>query len=169
MGKNKHKKSLKRALKCRIKEGQKQKNFDKKQKKYKMIAKDTKIPEAKLVAVYGTLLSNLSNNRLLNNSKLIGEFWTEPKYRMYASPSKHYPYLIEGGPTSVKMELYSFSDDTTEANLDDLEGVAGGLYEKQYIPTPGGIALVYVRKLKMSDNDDQVFSGCWKDYKNIEK
>tara|TARA_R110000851_G_scaffold315229_3_gene477569 strand:- start:1443 stop:1844 length:402 start_codon:yes stop_codon:yes gene_type:complete len=123
---------------------------------------------SELVAVYGTLLTNCYNNGYLRNANLEGEFWTEPVFQMFSCTGGAYPYLLENGHTSVKMEVYSFDNDSKlEESLDRLEGVSSGLYVKGKIKTPHGEALLYIRKTKMTASNCQITTGSWKEFKTI--
>src|SRR3954464_9788743 len=74
------------------------------------------------VFVYGTLKKGYGNNRLLTNAEFVGNFATEPNYRIFCNGS--FPYLIqvgEGSGVSVEGEIYKVSDQEL-ARCDRLEG-----------------------------------------------
>jgi len=169
MGKKKRKTSSKRASKRRIKKAQAKNKQKKNTKKKQMVNPNIKknSTNAKLVAVYGSLLSGLHNHQHLRDAEFVGEFWTEPSLKMFTSGLESYPYILKNGFTSVKMEVYEIDDDYTESALDHLEGVNSGLYKKDTIQTPHGEALYYVRTKKMTDKDTQILTGDWKDYKKL--
>ncbi len=152
MGKTKQKKSIIRVLKCRTNK--------------KTIMQKNVINTKKLVAVYGTLLSGCSNHKnFLRDANFEGEFWTEPSYKLFSNSNETYPYLMKGGNTSVKMEVYGFHGKYIEDALDSLEGVSHGLYDKGSINTPQGKAILYVRNEKMWESDPLIVSGDWKEFK----
>lgn len=120
-----------------------------------------------LVAVYGTLRQNQSNNCHLAGAEYIGEYDTEPIYTMYSLHS--FPGIVENGNTSIKMEVFEVQEEDTFKRLDNLEGFYGdnnkdNLYNKKIIETPFGKAFVYfyngdVRKRPAVEGGD------WVDYK----
>jgi|TARA_R110000822_G_scaffold152112_4_gene291295 gamma-glutamylcyclotransferase (GGCT)/AIG2-like uncharacterized protein YtfP len=168
MGKKSRRKSSTKESKRLSERKKKERKQNKKLlKKENMVVKPT--PKVKLVAVYGTLLSKCHNNRCLDDAKFVGEFWSEPIYQMYSTASKAFPYLLKGGSTSVKMEIYSFTDNGTEEGLDRLEGVSSGLYDKGSIQTPSGEAILYIKKTKFGDKDPQIVMGDWKDFRKTSK
>lgn len=118
-----------------------------------------------LIAVYGSLLSGLHNNYILNNAKLLGEFQTKPEFSLYSLIS--FPGLKTNGNTSIKMEVYEV-DEYTAKRVDDLESYTPGgnntFYDKIPIETPYGEASVYVY-VNDIPQDRIVESGDWKEFK----
>ena len=165
MGKQKRKKSGKCKSKCLSKTGKKARKA--KKNRLKKIQQNNMVKQIKpkRVAVYGTLLSNCHNNGWLRKAKLVGEFWTEPLFDMFSIGT--FPYIMENGNTSVKMEVYEYTDEDVEIGLDEVEGVNRGLYQKGSIMTPHGKALLYISKKTFNDNDPRIISGDWKDFKKI--
>lgn len=119
-----------------------------------------------LVAVYGSLRKGLGNHRLLQNSKYLGEFKTEPVFSLYSLGS--YPGLKENGTTSVVMEVYEVNKETA-IRVDNLEDYTPGekayFYDKIPIETPWGIASVYTYVNPISE-DRLVKSGDWKEFRS---
>lgn len=119
-----------------------------------------------LVAVYGSLLTELGNHRVIQgeNTELLGEFTSEPVYKLYSLGG--FPGLKENGETAVKMEVYSV-DDVVAKRVDSLEGYSpdrpATFYDKKSIETPWGTASVYIYMGNPSD-DKLVESGDWKTY-----
>lgn len=71
------------------------------------------------VFVYGTLMSGLSNNRLLRRSELIDTATTEDELVLVASSL---PFLLEKkGKSYVSGEIYRVTEDALY-NIDQLEG-----------------------------------------------
>lgn len=101
-----------------------------------------------LVAVYGSLRKSMSNHYLLMGSEFIGTFSSDPSYTMYGV-GVGYPAVVEGGCTSIVMEVYSV-DKEIEKKLDRLEGYnennedLDNYYNKVLITTPFGDAYVYI-------------------------
>lgn len=118
-----------------------------------------------LIAVYGSLLSEMHNNYILESAKLLGTFKTEPIYNLYSLGS--FPALKTGGNTSVTMEVYAV-DDTVAEKVDRLEGYTPGgnntFYDKIPIETPYGEASVYIY-VNDIPQDRLVESGDWKAFK----
>ena len=87
-----------------------------------------------VVFVYGTLKSGLSNHRILGGSTLIGAGHTVTRFRLFCNG--FFPYIARahkpGTGHRIEGELYSVNA-ATLANLDRLEGVAGGLYTRETI------------------------------------
>lgn len=80
--------------------------------------------------VYGTLKQGYSNHRLLEQSKFIGEAYTEDTFDMLNSG---FPVLVPNdNGWIVKGEIYEFSDHKTLDNLDALEG-EGLMYDRKEI------------------------------------
>lgn len=72
-----------------------------------------------LMGFYGTLRKGFHNNRLVGNSKYVGQGLTEKKYTMYA---RGIPYVVKDIPTSkIILDIYEVNDNTLR-NLDSLEG-----------------------------------------------
>lgn len=119
-----------------------------------------------LIAVYGSLRKGFGNHRLLEKSKYLGDFKTEPKFSLYNLGS--YPGLKENGITEVVMEVYEV-DEYTAHRVDNLEGYTPGekayFYDKIPIETPWGTASVYTYVNPISENK-LVESGDWTEFKN---
>jgi gamma-glutamylcyclotransferase (GGCT)/AIG2-like uncharacterized protein YtfP len=81
-----------------------------------------------LVFCYGTLKKNERNNYLLRDSEFVGNARTTTDYKLYDNGS--YPCLVktEKG-NNVEGEVWRV-DQKTLAELDLLEGVEYGLYER---------------------------------------
>lgn len=122
-----------------------------------------------LVAVYGSLLSGLSNHHLLDNdeSKLLGVHTTEPIYSMYSLGG--FPAVQEKGDTPIKIEVYEVSD-RVKNRLDGLEGHRGkgnpnNFYDVTDVDTPYGKATMYVINTERFDDGDKVQDGNWRAFR----
>lgn len=88
--------------------------------------------QKKHVFVYGTLKSSHGNNRLLGDSRLMGEAVTEKEFLL---TTIGFPYMIpkdsiQGYETHpVLGEVYEVDDPDVMKSLDRLEGVDSGHYE----------------------------------------
>ena len=85
------------------------------------------------VFVYGTLKRGLQYSHVLNDQTFLGETTTTADYRMYSLGD--YPGLKEVEPGSgvqVQGEIYRV-DQTCLRNLDQVEAVDQGLYERHEI------------------------------------
>ena len=117
-----------------------------------------------LVAVYGSLISELGNNPVIQNenTELLGEITSEPVYTLY--DLGYFPGLHENGNTAVKMEVY-LVDDEIARDVDGLEGYSpdrpASFYDKKSIETPWGTASVYIY-MGNPGEDQIVESGDWK-------
>jgi len=117
-----------------------------------------------LIAVYGSLLSGLHNNYILEDSKLLGSFKSKPKFNLYSLGG--FPGLKTGGNTEVLMEVYEVNERIAQ-RVDNLEGYSSNrpatFYDKILIDTPYGEASVYIY---VNDIPKKriVESGDWKDY-----
>lgn len=80
------------------------------------------------VFVYGTLKRGYENHRLLADATFLGKASTLDVYRMLDGS---FPVLRDVGPDRfpVSGELYDV-DNETLGNLDELEGVAEGMYDR---------------------------------------
>jgi len=121
------------------------------------------------VFVYGSLLSELGNHRLLAESKLLGNAITPPEFIMIDLGS--YPgviHVIEGGSTIIG-EVYEV-DDFTMTRLDRLEGYnenhpSDGLYNRMKIPTEFGEAFIYTFNGMFGRSPiHPIENGDWKSY-----
>jgi len=87
-----------------------------------------------VVFVYGTLKSGFSNHRILAGSTLLATGRTVTRFRLFCNG--FYPYIARahkpGTGRQIEGELYSVNA-ATLADLDRLEGVAGGLYSRDTI------------------------------------
>lgn len=126
-----------------------------------------------LVAVYGSLRKSMHNHHILMNSKFIGTFDSEPIYTMY-SVGGSYPAIIEGGSTSVLMEIYQV-DEAVQKRLDQLEGYdeqyedSDNYYSRTILNTPYGIAYLYLFNDEIKGYK-KVDSGDWvQEKENINK
>jgi gamma-glutamylcyclotransferase (GGCT)/AIG2-like uncharacterized protein YtfP len=123
------------------------------------------------VAVYGSLREGLHNHSVLGkNPKLLGTFETEPLYTMF-SVGGSFPALVEGGTTSIIMEVYEISLDQLE-NVNALEGFnvnfnkEDNMYLRKILHTPYGEAFGYI----WNDNTEglhMVESGDWFKFKTM--
>ena len=85
--------------------------------------------DAALIFVYGTLKRGLSRSEALRGQHFIGEARTAPNYRMVDCGG--YPGLVERTPGLViEGELWQVNGRCLE-QLDEIEGVAFGLYRRQ--------------------------------------
>ncbi len=102
------------------------------------------------VFVYGTLKRGGENAGLLAGQRHLDDGRTRPEFRLYALDG--YPGLVaaSAGGRSIAGEIWDV-DDACLAKLDELEGVAVGLYARQAIallPPHAGLAVqtyVYLR------------------------
>ena len=127
-----------------------------------------------LVAVYGTLRTGQRYyNQLLKpgidskSCKFLCEMETLPIYKMYSLHKKAYPAVLEGGVTSIKIEIFSVDSNTLE-RLNLLEGYTEGnknnLYNTINIATPYGNAIMYVyneKEEKLTYYDCRIKHGDW--------
>jgi gamma-glutamylaminecyclotransferase len=81
------------------------------------------------VFVYGTLKRGGSNHHFLAGQKFLGEARTEPGYNLYSLGD--YPGMVRSTDAShdVTGEVWAV-DAACLAELDELEGVAEGLYKR---------------------------------------
>lgn len=85
------------------------------------------------VFVYGTLKTGYGNNRLLTNCKKMGDAITkDSSYKLYDCG---FPYMTEGDGKVVG-EFYEVDQEALD-NLDWLEGVKSGHYERRIITVEG--------------------------------
>jgi gamma-glutamylcyclotransferase (GGCT)/AIG2-like uncharacterized protein YtfP len=104
------------------------------------------------VFVYGTLKRGGSNHLLLRGQKFLGPVRTAPGYTLYSLGD--YPGMVRapGDTAGVTGELWSV-DDACLAELDRLEGLDEGLYERiDVLLVPNAIAgsaqtYLYLRQL----------------------
>src|SRR5690554_5011492 len=121
-----------------------------------------------LVAVYGSLRSDLGNHRIIKNgskTELLGTFTTEPIYTLYSLGG--FPGLKKDGETAVTVEVYEVDNETAYL-IDCLEGYhpdkPATFYDKEYIQTPWGNAGIYIYVNDLEGKAPVVESGDWKKY-----
>ena len=92
------------------------------------------------IFVYGTLKRGGSNHLFLRGQKFLGVARTTPGFTLYSLGD--YPGMVRapGDAVSVTGEIWSVDDDCL-AELDQLEGLDEGLYERiDVLLAPNGIA-----------------------------
>ena len=72
-----------------------------------------------LIFVYGTLMRDEINHRLLATARFVAEAQTEPCFELF--DLGHFPAMSTSGQTVVRGEVYAV-DDQTLVRLDRLEG-----------------------------------------------
>ena len=89
--------------------------------------------DARLVFVYGTLKRGGSNHGFLLGQTFLGEAQTLPGFQLYRLNG--YPGMIASSADSggVTGEVWNV-DAATLAQLDELEGLAEGLYRREAVP-----------------------------------
>jgi len=119
----------------------------------------------KILAVYGTLKLKYSNNYLLENSKFLGEFKTEPNYTLYGGG---FPIIEREGNTPIHVELFEVNDYNVLKNVQSLEGFSGvkGHHSNWYdvdddIITPYGMATMFVMDKGKSGRNRIIKTGIW--------
>ena len=122
------------------------------------------------ICVYGSLRAGLHNHYLIEDSKLLGTFTTEPIFSLYTLGG--FPGLKLVGKTGIVMEVYEV-DDQTAKRVDQLEGYNinsknNSFYDKIIIDTPYGEAGVYIYVSPISE-DRLVERGDWLAYVNQEE
>lgn len=80
------------------------------------------------VFVYGTLKRGFRNHRFLKTASFVGEAHTLTRFRMLDG---RFPVLRDTSvdPKSIAGEAYDVDDETLK-QLDDLEDIASGMYER---------------------------------------
>jgi gamma-glutamylcyclotransferase (GGCT)/AIG2-like uncharacterized protein YtfP len=118
-----------------------------------------------LVAVYGSLRKTLSNHRILDDAKYLGNYESEPIFSMF--DVGQYPAIKEQGNTSIVLEIYRI-DEKILKSLDTLEGYDSEepdscYYVRTSIETPFGEAFIYTFPHDTSYYK-QVQNGDWTEY-----
>lgn len=132
----------------------------------------TKIEEERtLIAVYGSLRKGLSNHGIIQEALYIGEFTSEPVFKMYDLGA--YPAITHGGNSSIEFEVYAVNEQELE-KVNSLEGFHedrdDNYYSRAIIKSPFGKAYYFFfsETGKLSHNLDDggllVESGNWKDH-----
>ena len=116
----------------------------------------------KKVAVYGSLLTDLGNHGLLEESTLLGDFRVILPFKMISLGG--FPGLLESDISNyISLEIYEVDEDTSKS-LDRLEGYPH-FYNKKVIPITEGYEAVeiYFLNNERGYNDHTVVeSGDWK-------
>ena len=114
------------------------------------------------IFVYGTLKRGGSNHLFLRGQKFLGDARTAPGFTLYSLGN--YPGMVRapGDTVGVTGELWSVGD-TCLAEIDQLEGLDEGLYERiDILLAPNAIAgsaqtYLYLRQL----DGLQAFGDTW--------
>lgn len=79
------------------------------------------VPGNSLVMTYGSLKAGFWNHRLIEGARFVGNFRTEPEYKIYCNG--RFPYMIEvkENGVAVECEVYEVTPQQV-ANMDRLEG-----------------------------------------------
>lgn len=117
-----------------------------------------------LMGTYGTLMSGFHNNRLLGNSKYLGETATRGgQFDMYSVGG--FPGVVFNpiSGTQIKLEVYEITDWKVADRIDYLEGYPN-LYTKMVVDTINfGPVTIYIfnRSIK---GLKKVESGDWREF-----
>lgn len=117
-----------------------------------------------LMGTYGTLMSGFHNNRLLGNSKYLGETTTDDTgFDMYSVGG--FPGVIKNAVdgSQIKLEVYEITDWQIADRIDYLEGYPN-LYTKAVVDTfDFGPVTIYIfnRSIK---GLKKVKSGDWREF-----
>lgn len=132
--------------------------------KNKALAKQKKMRNV-LIAVYDGFREKgcYSNNLNFIESELIGEYFTEPIYKMYMLNRSHCA-IEKDGQTSVKMEVYRI----TESLMHRIEVKYGykkfddenNIFNKELIKTPYGFAFTFIAN-KLETPNTRIYEGDW--------
>ena len=119
------------------------------------------------VAVYGTLRKGFGNNRLLGDSRFLGEGLSEFEATMYSNGG--FPILSLDEPSSkVVVEVFVVEDEATLQDLDGLEG-----YPYWYNRTicefniNGELVKAWIYHQENITGLEEVESGDWKEFKGM--
>lgn len=125
-----------------------------------------------LVAVYGSLLSDLGNHHIMQrlgseHFELVGETKTNPEFEIYPVGGNWYPGVLENGKTAITVEVYKVSEQLLKGPLDTLEGyhendIERSHYIRKTIKTEFGDTFIYIYNRKPSS--DPIESGNWREY-----
>ncbi len=110
------------------------------------------------VFVYGTLRRDEVNHYLLASARYLGDYQTQPLYKMVDLGS--YPGVVKGGGTRVQGEVYEVSSQQM-ADLDRLEGYPHA-YTRETIATPWGRAWIYLYRGSLKDRS-VIPDGVWRE------
>jgi len=120
------------------------------------------------VFVYGSLLSEMGNHRLLTESKMLGISRTPKNFALV--DLGYFPGAVvdESHPGNVLGEVYEI-DDATLTRLDHLEGYRSidpksGLYDRVMINTEFGEAYIYLYNNRYGRSPYFVENGDWRTY-----
>lgn len=115
------------------------------------------------VGVYGTLKRSGYNSFLLEDSKFLGSFLSEPNYTLYDLGA--FPAVVAEGDTAIFFEVYEVDEQTLQ-QLNRLEGFLGegnpfNFYDRMEINSPfGAVSIYYMKNAPMGR---VVESGNWGD------
>lgn len=116
-----------------------------------------------LICCYGTLRQQFHNHYLLEDSKLLGTYTSEPGFTMYTNGN--FPILSSKGTDTFEYEVYEILNPEVLEDLHRLEGCSGipgdprSWYDIQPLETPNGRAYIYITHEEM--DLDVVETGNW--------
>jgi gamma-glutamylaminecyclotransferase len=112
-----------------------------------------------LCFVYGSLMRNMGNHRVLARTRFVGTAHTAASFTLHDLGA--YPGMIGGGTTRVHGELYEVNEETLAA-LDRLEGHPR-FYRRQGITlSDGAPASAYLLPAARYSNYPIVVGGDWR-------
>lgn len=118
-----------------------------------------------IIAAYGTLRKGWGNHRLLETSRFLGEYKTEPNYIMFDGI---FPIVEREGNTSIHVELYETDDQDVINRINWLEHCTGkkghsdNWYDLEFIETEYGLAQMYVMNKGKSGRKQILENGKWR-------
>jgi gamma-glutamylaminecyclotransferase len=110
-----------------------------------------------LLFVYGSLRRGERHHDLLAGARFLGSHRTEPRYIMFDLGA--YPGVVSGGTTAISGDVFVI-DEVTLERLDAFEGCPDE-YVRRQIPTPFGLAWVYVCR-RPPTRVPTILSGDWR-------
>lgn len=119
-----------------------------------------------IIICYGTLRLNQGNYRALleGRSEYLGEFVTEPKFKMFSTGG--FPIVEKDGNKSIVCDIFEVNDEV-QRSVHSLEGFSGVIghpsnwYDGVMLETPYGEGLMYVMEKGTCTSLTEIPSGDW--------
>lgn len=112
------------------------------------------------VFVYGSLLSDEPNHRILARAHCVGETRTERRFALHDLGA--YPAMVAGGAHAVVGEVYEV-DARTLASLDALEGHPRFYQRTTIVLADGTCAETYLLTPAQVEGRPLIASGSWRE------
>jgi gamma-glutamylcyclotransferase (GGCT)/AIG2-like uncharacterized protein YtfP len=131
--------------------------LSKRKRRFVVADEQKKEPETFLLLVYGTLMRDGCRGHVMKKEKFLGEVITKPEYALVDCGS--YPGIVcDKNGRAIKGELWEVRKELMPT-LDQIEGVAYGLYRMQAVNVEGHDGPIYAYFYQRRGDNSRMFEG----------